>query len=82
MDTLSGENATIFKKDNPQGSIPWVTYGGTHATTGATGELVPPAPPRVYLRGPAWSPRGDLIAFEHGELRGNVWTLTLPEAGR
>ena len=33
---LEGENAAIFQKFNPGGGIPWITYGGTHATNGAT----------------------------------------------
>lgn len=40
-------------------------------------ELVPPVPPNVYVRYPDWSPRGDIIVFERGELRGNIWTLAL-----
>jgi Tol biopolymer transport system component len=37
--------------------------------------ITPPGPPRVYLRYPDWSPRGDLVAFERGEMIGNVWTI-------
>jgi Tol biopolymer transport system component len=47
-------------------------------TTGATGTLVPPGPVNVYVRYPDWSPRGDLVVFERGEMRGNIWRLTLP----
>ena len=36
LQPLEGENAAIFQKYNPSGGIPWVTYGGTHATNGAT----------------------------------------------
>ncbi|EWS99859.1 hypothetical protein N865_20175 [Intrasporangium oryzae NRRL B-24470] len=36
LDTLEGANAELFKKYNPGGGIPWVNYGGTHATSGAT----------------------------------------------
>jgi hypothetical protein len=32
----------------------------------------------VYVRYPDWSPRGDLVVFERGEMRGNIWRLTLP----
>ena len=34
--------------------------------------------PGVYVRYPAWSPAGDLVAFEFGEVRGNIWTIGLP----
>jgi len=34
-----------------------------------------PGPPRVYVRYPDWSPRGDLVVFERGEMIGNVWTI-------
>ena len=36
LQTLEGENLALFQKFNPQGGIPWITYGGTHATNGAT----------------------------------------------
>jgi thiol-disulfide isomerase/thioredoxin len=36
LEPLEGENAAIFQKFNPSGGIPWITYGGTHATNGAT----------------------------------------------
>ncbi|MEO7449134.1 MAG: DUF929 family protein [Humibacillus sp.] len=36
LQPLEGANATLFQKFNPSGGIPWITYGGTHATNGAT----------------------------------------------
>jgi Tol biopolymer transport system component/DNA-binding winged helix-turn-helix (wHTH) protein len=33
--------------------------------------------PRVFVRYPDWSPRGDAIVFERGEMRANIWTLAL-----
>jgi hypothetical protein len=36
LQTLEGENLALFQKFNPEGGIPWITYGGTHATSGAT----------------------------------------------
>ncbi|HET8987281.1 MAG TPA: DUF929 family protein, partial [Humibacillus sp.] len=36
LQPLEGENAQIFQKFNPGGGIPWITYGGTYATDGAT----------------------------------------------
>ncbi len=33
--------------------------------------------PRVFVRYPQWSARGDAIVFERGEMRANVWTLEL-----
>ena len=36
-----------------------------------------PAPPHVYVRYPEWSPRGNVVVFERGELRGNIWTLAV-----
>lgn len=47
------------------------------ARTGAETVLTPAVGPRVYLRYPDWSPRGDLVVFERGELQGNVWLLPL-----
>jgi len=34
--------------------------------------------PGVYVRYPAWSPTGDLLVYEFGEVRGNVWTIAVP----
>jgi Tol biopolymer transport system component/DNA-binding winged helix-turn-helix (wHTH) protein len=44
--------------------------GGERTITAATG-------PHVYMRYPEWSARGDVLVFERGELRGNIWTLAL-----
>ncbi|MEZ5289372.1 MAG: hypothetical protein R2712_32140, partial [Vicinamibacterales bacterium] len=43
--------------------------------SGRQAELLPQAPANVYVRYPEWSPRNDVIVFERGELRGNIWTL-------
>lgn len=45
--------------------------------SGAQGEMMPASPPIVYVRYPEWSSRGDVVVFERGELRGNIWTLPL-----
>jgi len=37
--------------------------------------ITPPGPPRVFVRYPDWSARGDLIAFERSEMTGNIWLL-------
>ena len=49
------------------------------AATGREGTISPPVGPHVYMRYPEWSPRGDLVVFERGELRGNIWSLKLHE---
>jgi DNA-binding beta-propeller fold protein YncE len=53
-------------------SLQWID-----ARTGAVGTMMPPSPPRVFVRYPDWSPRGDRVVFERGELRGNIWMLPL-----
>jgi Tol biopolymer transport system component len=45
--------------------------------TAVTRPIIPPQPPRVYMRYPDWSPRGYLIVFERGVLVVNIWTLAL-----
>jgi Tol biopolymer transport system component len=45
--------------------------------TGQQGVMRPASPPHVYVRYPAWSPSNDVVVFERGELRGNIWTLPL-----
>lgn len=47
------------------------------ASSGAMGQITPASAPNTYVRYPEWSPRGDLVVYERGELRGNVWTLRL-----
>jgi Tol biopolymer transport system component/DNA-binding winged helix-turn-helix (wHTH) protein len=37
--------------------------------------IAPPGPPRVFVRYPDWSTRGDLIVFERSEMTGNIWLL-------
>ena len=44
-------------------------------TTGEQKVITPAGPPHVYFRYPEWSPRGDLVVFERGELKGNVWMM-------
>ncbi|HEY6507443.1 MAG TPA: hypothetical protein VIY56_05480, partial [Vicinamibacterales bacterium] len=46
-----------------------------HAQAGREQSIVPPAPPRVFLRYPDWSPTGELVVFERAEMTGNIWLL-------
>lgn len=64
--------AAVFR--NGRWDLRWID-----ATTGATGIVTPPSAPNIYVRYPEWSPRGDVVVYERGELRGNIWTLRLPE---
>jgi len=34
-----------------------------------------------FVRYPAWSPQGDRIVYERGDVRGNVWTAPLAPGG-
>jgi Tol biopolymer transport system component len=43
--------------------------------TGETRQLTRFELPNVYVRYPAWSPRGDQIVFEHAETTGDLWLL-------
>jgi Tol biopolymer transport system component len=49
------------------------------ARTGKMGAIDQASAPNAYVRYPEWSPRGDLVVYERGELHGNVWTLKLGE---
>ena len=53
-------------------SLRWVDIENGRQET-----IMPPLPPHVYVRYPEWSPRGDVVLFERGELRGNIWTLRI-----
>ncbi len=33
--------------------------------------------PSIFVRYPAWSPRGDQIVYEYAETRGNIWLIEL-----
>jgi Tol biopolymer transport system component/DNA-binding winged helix-turn-helix (wHTH) protein len=45
------------------------------AAGGRERAITQPGPPRVYVRYPDWSPRGDFVVFERGEMVGNIWTI-------
>jgi Tol biopolymer transport system component len=42
--------------------------------------ITAPGPPRVFVRYPDWSARGDLIVFERSEMTGNIWTMKAPSS--
>ncbi len=46
-------------------------------TSGEESLFGPVNPPRVYVRYPDWSRRGDRVLFERGEVRGNLWTIAI-----
>ncbi len=48
------------------------------ASSGRPATILPASPPRIYVRYPEWSPLGNAIVFERGEMRGNIWTLRIP----
>jgi Tol biopolymer transport system component/DNA-binding winged helix-turn-helix (wHTH) protein len=47
--------------------------------TGEQQIITPPLPVHMYARYPEWSARGDVVLFERGELRGNIWTLRIDQ---
>jgi Tol biopolymer transport system component/DNA-binding winged helix-turn-helix (wHTH) protein len=47
------------------------------ADGGAEHVMTSPGPSRVFVRYPDWSPRGDLVVYERGEMTGNIWFLSL-----
>jgi Tol biopolymer transport system component/DNA-binding winged helix-turn-helix (wHTH) protein len=63
--------AALFR--NGRWDLRWID-----AENGATGVITESAVPNVYVRYPEWSPRGDNVVYERGELRGNVWMLRMP----
>ena len=38
-------------------------------------EIYSPGSPRVYVRYPDWSRSGDVVVFERGDMRANIWSL-------
>jgi Tol biopolymer transport system component len=53
-------------------NIYWVSRDG-----GPEQRVTNHASVRTFVRYPSWSPRGDQIVYEFGEVRGNVWMLNL-----
>jgi Tol biopolymer transport system component/DNA-binding winged helix-turn-helix (wHTH) protein len=51
---------------------------GLDVRSGRDQIITPPGPPRVFVRYPDWSARGDLIVFERSEMTGNIWLLDRP----
>ena len=49
--------------------------------TGETRQVTRETTPGGYVRYPIWSPRGDQIVYERGEVAGNVWISDVPEPG-
>ena len=68
-----GKKVAVAAFRNGQWDLRWVD-----TATRATGTITPAGDPHTYVRYPAWSPKNDLVIYERGELRGNVWTLRLP----
>jgi Tol biopolymer transport system component/DNA-binding winged helix-turn-helix (wHTH) protein len=64
--------AAVFR--NGRWQLQWID-----ARTGTSGAINQPSSPNAYVRYPEWSPRGDVIVYERGELHGNIWTLQLGE---
>jgi Tol biopolymer transport system component len=48
------------------------------ASTGHEVQVTRYTRPNTFVRYPSWSPQGDRIVFERGELRGNIWIADVP----
>ena len=48
--------------------------------TGDSHQLTTYTSANTFVRYPAWSPRGDRIAYELGTVTGNIWVGRLPDA--
>ncbi|HWI18200.1 MAG TPA: hypothetical protein VNT81_10665, partial [Vicinamibacterales bacterium] len=53
------------------------TLRSIDVASGRQTEMYSPQSPRVYVRYPDWSRSGDLVVFERGEMRANVWSLAI-----
>jgi len=49
-------------------------------TSGESRQLTRNASANTFVRYPAWSPKGDRIAYELGTVTGNIWIAQLPSA--
>lgn len=67
-----GRNIAVAALRDGKWSLRWI-----EVDSGRQGAITAPEPPHVYVRYPDWSPRGNLVVFERGDLRGNIWMLTL-----
>jgi Tol biopolymer transport system component/DNA-binding winged helix-turn-helix (wHTH) protein len=67
-----GKKLAVAAQRDGLWSLLWVD-----AQTGREGAFAAPLPPRVYVRYPDWSPQGDRLLYERGEMRGNIWTIAV-----
>jgi Tol biopolymer transport system component len=72
-----GRKLAIAALRDGRWSLQWLNVDGS-----GQGIMTAPSPPNVYLRYPEWSPRGQTVVFERGELRGNIWLLELARGGK
>ena len=57
-------------------NIWWVSIA-----TGEKRQVTHERGPAGYVRYPVWSPRGDQIVYERGEVAGNIWISDVPAPG-
>ena len=48
------------------------------ASTGREAQVTKETRPNTFVRYPTWSPQGDRVVYERGELRGNIWIADVP----
>jgi len=72
-----GERVAYASLQDGVWNVWWVALGD-----GVRRQVTTYGSPDVYVRYPAWSPAGDVLVYEFGEVRGNVWAIDLPRSTR
>ncbi len=67
-----GKKMAVAAQRDGRWSLRWIDV-----QTAQESLFAPINPPRVYVRYPDWSPKGDRLLFERGEIRGNIWTVAV-----
>jgi Tol biopolymer transport system component/DNA-binding winged helix-turn-helix (wHTH) protein len=67
-----GKKLAVAAQREGRWSLRWIDV-----QTAKESLFAPINPPRVYVRYPDWSAKGDRLLFERGEIRGNIWTVAI-----
>jgi YD repeat-containing protein len=72
----AGRRIALATRENGRWALEWISVSSGARQTFASEQSL-----RLFLRYPAWSPRGDRIVYERSETRGNIHLLTLLQPG-
>ena len=66
---------TTYSQGRPREGV-W-SLRAIDVATRRQSEIYSPGSPCVYVRYPDWSRSGDVVVFERGDMRANIWSLAI-----